>query len=447
MVYENYDLYKNDTISFYTDEVDTILENAPASYGILFPWFTETLGVIVFFLLTYWDCIRIPHAAIMFVLGTIMGIGASLRVAHNDSNDSNDTTIDPLTTSILQWTSINSDVLLLVFLPGLIFRDAIEVNFQMFQTALIQILIMAYPMVLMGTAMTATVAYYVLPYNWPWSLCMVLGSIMASTDPVAVSAVLKKACAPPRLQQHLSGESMLNDGSAMVFFTIFTQQFLYGIGVTTSDNTETMTVGSGFGIFFRMAFGGFAVGLLFGLILVGMLYQLDRRMEPQYNVLQVVAAISMAYLSYFVADQLWSMSGVTSCVTCGIVARALGKGMIRDEVLMDSYLALVEFLLNTLLFTLGGAVWGTVLGGNSSSETETGPAAAMITASDWGYLFIFYILIMVIRFIQIGTFYPLFSRIGLGSSLRESIFLGYGGIRGAVGIGKYIYMKCIIKCC
>jgi NhaP-type Na+/H+ or K+/H+ antiporter len=413
MVYEN--LNTNATYRYFVDGIEETLQNAPPAYALLFPWFTETLGVIIFFVLNYFE-VTLPYAGVMFVLGTMLGLGATLRAEADD----------PLTISILQWTTIDSDVLLLVFLPGLIFRDAIAINFNLFMVALGQILLMAFPMVLMGTALTASVAYYVLPYNWPWSLCMTLGSIMASTDPVAVSSLMKKAGAPPRLQMHLSGESLLNDGSAMVFYRIFTQQFLNGIGASGFD---TVSVASGFALFFRMALGGLAIGLLFGLGLLAILHVLDRRMEPEYNVLQVSAALSMAYLSYFVADQVLQMSGVTACVTCGIVARAMGKGMIHQEALMDSYLALMEFLLNTLLFTLGGAVWGTVIGNVDTDSHDT-----QIKAADWGYLLVFYLLIMVIRFLQIGAFYPIFHRIGLGSSFKEAIFLGYGGLRGAVGI-------------
>ena len=83
-------------------------------------------------------------------------------------------------------------------------------DFALFSRALSQTVLMAYPMVLMGTALTGAVAYYVLPYNWPLSLCMLLGSILSSTDPVAVSSLMKRAGAPPRLQIQLGGESMVS---------------------------------------------------------------------------------------------------------------------------------------------------------------------------------------------------------------------------------------------
>ena len=295
--------------------------------AILFPWFVELIGVCSLFLLKRFR-LPIPYVAVMFILGAIMGAGAALSGLP-----------DRLTSSINMWTQIDSQALLLIFLPGLIFRDAIEININLFLVAIGQILILAFPMVLLGTFLTALVGIFVLPYNWSASQAATLGAILASTDPIAVSSVLKSAGAPRRLVMHLSGESLLNDGSAVVFYTIFSQMYLSELGIG-----EPVSVGEGFIMFFRMAIGGVVVGLAFGLMLLGILYELDRRMEPDYNILQVVAALTIAYISYYVADQPLRMSGVTSCVMCGVTAKAFGFGLINDEKMMIDYLALVSTL-------------------------------------------------------------------------------------------------------
>lgn len=119
---------------------------------------------------------------------------------------------------------------------------------------------------------------------------------------------------------------------------------------------DGVTVGEGIKIFFEVSFGGVAVGIAFALLLTACLFELDRRLEPEYDVLQVVSAISTAYICYYVADAVLSMSGIVACTTCGIVTCYLGKGLINDEKLMDTYLGLMEHSLNTLLFALGGVV-------------------------------------------------------------------------------------------
>jgi hypothetical protein len=103
------------------DSVLFYLEDASPATAVLFPWVVQCLGVIVFFLLTRYE-IPLPYAACMFLVGTFAGLGAVLLARKADTTES----LDQLSMSILQWSNINSAVLLLVFLPGLIFRDAIE---------------------------------------------------------------------------------------------------------------------------------------------------------------------------------------------------------------------------------------------------------------------------------------------------------------------------------
>jgi hypothetical protein len=103
------------------DSVLYHLQEASPATAVLFPWVVQCIGVIVFFNLTRFE-IPLPYAACMFLIGTFAGLGAVLLARKADTTES----LDQLSMSILQWSNINSAVLLLVFLPGLIFRDAIE---------------------------------------------------------------------------------------------------------------------------------------------------------------------------------------------------------------------------------------------------------------------------------------------------------------------------------
>lgn len=331
-------------------------------------------------------------------------------------------------------------------------------------------------MVLAGASLTALVAFYIFPYSWPFSLAMTLGSILAATDPVAVSSLLEEVGAPPRLKVHISGESLLNDGAAMVFYTVFSEIFLYGLGIGLGSD---VSLGDGVKIFCQMAFGGFGLGILFGLATCLILFLLDRKLNAEENVVQIVATITMAYLTFYVADPVCHTSGVIAVVFCGFVTKAFGQDMINDLHMMNSFWVLVEHILNTILFSkcgsdyvgrrvagaiecrcllanesishsptpacfllsrllpnpitiqyntaLGGLVWGTVISNTNEREGQW-------TGQDWGYLFVLYILITAIRFFLFFSFYPIISRIGLKSSWQEAVFQSYGGLRGAVGI-------------
>lgn len=317
--------------------------------AVLFPWFVQLLGSCVIYLLTNYN-IGLPYAAVMFVLGAFMG--AFVSWAGNDN---------ALATSIKLWANIDGQLTLLIFLPGLIFKDAVEFNLNMFLVGLPQILVLAFPMVLMGTALTAVVCVTILPYDWTWPAAATLGAILASTDPIAVSSVLKTAGASPRLVLHISGESLLNDGSAIVFFTLFSQLYYGEMGILP-PGTDEITIASGFALFFRMSMGGTAIGLLFGFGLLGVLWQLDRRLEREFDVLQVTCGLATAYLCFYVCDQILTMSGIAACVTLGIVVNAHGRGMINDEKLMGNYLTLVRAYLDYNNNTIIGLARRTQLG-------------------------------------------------------------------------------------
>ena len=95
---------------------------------------------------------------------------------------------------------------------------------------------------------------------------------------------------------------------------------------------------------------------------------------------------------------------------------------------MDSFWSLVEHLLNTVIFALGGIVFGDVL------AMEDGHGGQVWRGQDWGYLILLYVLINAIRFFLMFAFFPIHRRIGLGTNWQEVVFSSWGGLRGAVGI-------------
>ena len=90
-----------------------------------------------------------------------------------------------------------------------------------------------------------------------------------------------------------------------------------------------------------------------------------------------------------------------------------------------------------MLFAVGGLVWGTVI---VNARYEAG-YPLKITGRDWGYLFLLYFFLLLIRTILVFGFYPIISRIGLKSSWQEAAFMSWGGLRGAVGIALGILVE------
>jgi solute carrier family 9 (sodium/hydrogen exchanger), member 10/11 len=149
--------------------------------------------------------------------------------------------------------------MLILFLPALIFESAFSSDWHTFRMQLSKILILAFPMLLAATFLSATVMYYVLNYQcvMTFTECVVFGSIISATDPVAVVALLKELGASKKLATLIEGESLLNDGTAMVIFMI----------ATKLAQGEEMGLGEGITLFARLSLGGPLLGLAFALVL------------------------------------------------------------------------------------------------------------------------------------------------------------------------------------
>ena len=114
-------------------------------------------------------------------------------------------------------------------------------------------------------------------------------------------------------------------------------------------------------------------------------------------------------------------------MTCGVTTKAFGEALINDSHLIEDFWHIFEHLLNTTLFTLGGAIWGGVIDFHGSE--------------DWLYLVILFGSLNLIRSVVIGLFFPLTSSIGIGQSWQEACFMSFAGLRGAVGIALALLLS------
>mmetsp|Transcript_14784 Transcript_14784/g.20973 ORF Transcript_14784/g.20973 Transcript_14784/m.20973 type:complete len:914 (+) Transcript_14784:196-2937(+) len=388
-----------------------------AEHAVFFPWFAQILGIAVYYLLSRYAR-AIPFTAMMFLIG--MAIGAAVELGPEDARG-------VAAESAAIWMGIPAELLLLIFLPGLLYVDAYGIDVHLFLKSFSQLFVFAFPMVLAGTALTALVAKWIFP-EWPFDLCMTFGAILSATDPVAVAVLMNELGAPPRLRMHISGESLLNDGSAYVFFNIFRARFLYELAIPGVG--EKIGWGLGFKKFFQLSLGGMCIGIAFGIGTVLVLFLLKHRLSGEDSVTQVVLTISMAYLTYF-SSEVSGCSGIIGVLFLGLTVKAFGENLVNNAHLMKHFWEITEVLLNTLLFTLAGSVFGGML---VDSDKDSEGNERIFEPQDWGYLFLLFIFVMAIRFFLVFACYPLISNIGIGTDWREALFMSYSGLRGAVGL-------------
>jgi NhaP-type Na+/H+ or K+/H+ antiporter len=235
-------------------------------------------------------------------------------------------------------------------------------------------------------------------------------------------------CFFDNLTAHFNHPENINSGSAIVFYSIFSEKYFYEQGVPGFG--QDVGWAEGVAIFCQKAIGGVAVGVFFGIGTLFLIYILDKRFSHEENVVQVSTVLALAYLNYFVADFVWKTSGVMATLTQGLMCRFYGRSAMNDVHLFDDFFVMMEHILNTVLFSLGGLVWGGVIVENHRD--------GVWKSNEWGYLILLYVLLTVIRAALFVFAYPVTVRIGLGTCWPETIFQVYGGLRGAVGIALAI---------
>ena len=118
---------------------------------------------------------------------------------------------------------MDPSLILFMFIPPLVFESAFNCDWFIFKRQIVNILLLAYPICVICAVFTAIVMKYIIvkdeAFNWYFAL--LFGFLNSTTDPVAVVSVLKEMGTSKRLQILIEGESLLNDGTALVGYLVF----------------------------------------------------------------------------------------------------------------------------------------------------------------------------------------------------------------------------------
>ncbi|EHA8589907.1 putative Sodium/hydrogen exchanger 7 [Cocos nucifera] len=213
------------------------------------------------------------------------------------------------------WANINPVLLLSVFLPALLFESSFAMEVHQIKRCMAQMLLLAGPGVLISTFCLGALLKITFPYNWNWNTSLLLGGLLSATDPVAVVALLKELGASKKLNTIIEGESLMNDGTAIVVFQLFYRMVL-GQNFNVGDIIKFLS---------KVSFGAVAMGLAFGIASVlwlGFIFN--------DTVIEIALTLAVSYLAFFTAQDGADVSGVLTVMTLGMfyaaVARTAFKG-------------------------------------------------------------------------------------------------------------------------
>lgn len=261
---------------------------------------------------------------------------------------------------------------------------------------------------------------YVLWYQGEFTIsaAIMFGAIISATDPVAVVALLKELGASRRLATLIEGESLLNDGTAMVMFAVM-------LSIVKEEET---TVPSVILFFCRLSFGGPILGILFGL---GMSFWLKRILNDP--TLEVNLTVFGAYLLFYTAESVLKVSGILALVALGLYMTRSGKTRISSasEHAMHYIWGMIGFVAETIIFMLTGVI----------VAIQVLKADTVIGINDYWKLLVLYLCLHVIRFSIVYSSGWFISLIGYKLDTRQMAVLSYGGLRGAVGLSLALIVK------
>ncbi len=269
--------------------------------------------------------LRIPYTVALVLGGLALG-STSIHLP----------IVETLVNQKPDWLTPN--VILLVFLPPLLFEGSLKLQLRHLRENALPILLLATLGVLAATLVTGFAAHWVL--GLPVLVALVFGAITAATDPISVLSIFKEVAVPPRLSIIVEGESLFNDGTSAV---------LYGI-LMAGVASGTLGIWTGVQNFFVEVLGGIALGAGLGYLFSKLTQRID---EPQ---IEITLTTVLAYSAYLAAQSV-HVSGVIATVAAGITLGNVGArtGMSpRTRVALWSFWEYASFVVNSLVFLLIG---------------------------------------------------------------------------------------------
>lgn len=302
----------------------------------------------------------------------------------------------------IRWDNFGT-IIFYFILPILIFQAAFEIDIKLLWENIVPIGLLALPLMLVSAMVIAACVYYGIDHasGFPWMAAFITGALLSATDPAAVLALLKNANAPERLSMLLEGESLFNDATAVVMFSIL---IAIATGIQSAGSVDEVLFR-----FVTVFFGGLTVGVLGGFV-AGLMI---KAIHGSY--VFPLVSIVCAYATFLIAEDLLHSSGVIAVLASGLMVGVFSRKYKTE--MTEMFWDFLAYIAEAMIFLLAGI-------------TIT---LSMFT-DRWLAIVIGIIAILVARIIMIfGTFPILKILPGIDSvPLKQQVVLAWGGVRGTV---------------
>ncbi len=303
---------------------------------------------------------------------------------------------------VVSAPSLRSETILLLFLPPLLFEAAFVLDLRFLWTVRTGVIVLAMPGVLIAMTVGGGLVHWGI--GLPWSVALLFGAMIAATDPVAVLATFRQLGADKRLAALMEGESLLNDGVALVLLVTLVDAVHGDFGLGTAVGTFLLEVG-----------GGTVVGVGLGWIGHRLIARVDEHLT------EMIVSVALAYGAFLAADTL-HLSGVLATIAAAMTLGHLGRarGWVytggSESLLIDLW-EFLAFVANAGLFLLMGLAVRVAGLHDHPAAVAWGITAAIVGRAVVAY--------------GVG---PLLDRAGFALTQGERHLLFWGGLRGAVAL-------------
>jgi monovalent cation:H+ antiporter, CPA1 family len=275
--------------------------------------------------------LNLSHTVLLAAIGVCIGVGAGI-ILRAEPDD-----LFGRAAALILDFPITSGGFIYIFLPILLFEAAVMIDVRRMTEDAAPIFLLAVIAVLVTTAVVGLVLWPVA--GVPLIACLLLGSIIATTDPAAVVAIFRDLGAPGRLTRLVEGESLLNDATAIAAFTVLLEFLLTDHPVVISHAVE---------VFLTVFVGGAALGLIAGRLMMSIVPMLgDSRLA------EMTLTFALPYIVFVLGEHI-HVSGVTAVVAAGLVVSALGRNRFAPEnrAFLHDVWAQIAFWAGSLVFIL-----------------------------------------------------------------------------------------------